>query len=244
MFKTVFIALMIIVGTNGASSADPMTYPDSSIRFSVDTIPTIHIQEASACDIMLQAGERINQSIISDSIRWKMTDGISADTPHIFLKPVSTGLHAVLIITTTRRTYHVYLVSTPQPRDVFVGFYYPAPIASLSSHAPPPAPSTPSPAWSCAKPLDARYRIYGARDFKPRSVCNDRVRTYINMGSIQGALPILVTVGEGNQDQIVGNPSWDSAHAEYIVDGVPDKLALVRDGKKGQRRVNVVRNAK
>jgi hypothetical protein len=149
----------------------------------------------------------------------------------------------MLIITTTRRTYHVRLVSTHDSGDVFVGFYYPSTIGQLHPHAP-SAPPTPSPAWSCATPLDARYRIYGANEFKPISVCNDHLRTYINMGVVKGGLPILVTVGDGNQDQIVGNPSWDTAHAEYVVDGVPDKLALVRDGRKGQLRVNIVRNGK
>src|ERR1700688_1522340 len=103
--KAFFIALAAAVLTARVAFADPMIYPDNSARFSVDSIPTIHIEAASACDIVLQSGERINQAIISDSVRWKMTDGISGDTPHIFLKPVDTDLHALLIITTTRRTY-------------------------------------------------------------------------------------------------------------------------------------------
>lgn len=243
MLKVLFTSLAAVLLMMSASFADPIIYPDRSARYSIDSIPTIHVQAASVCDLVLQSGERINQDIISDSLRWKMSDGMSGDTPHIFLKPVSAGLHAVLIITTTRRTYHVHLESTPDPGDVFVGFYYPSTVGQLHPHAP-PAPPTPSPAWSCASPLDTHYRIYGANEFRPVSVCNDRVKTYINMGAIKGALPILVTVGDGNQDQIVGNPSWDSAHDEYVVDGVPDRLALVRDSRKGQIRTNIVRNTK
>jgi hypothetical protein len=59
-----------------------------------------------------QAGEKINQAIISDSVRWKATDGVSgADTPHMFVKPTQDGLWATLTITTTRRVYHLRLES-------------------------------------------------------------------------------------------------------------------------------------
>ncbi len=60
------------------------------------------------------------------------------------------------------------------------------------------------------------------------------------MGGITGNLPVLVIVGEGNQDQI-GNVTFDAAHEEYIIDGVPDRLALLRDSNKGQVRVNIAR---
>lgn len=243
---TLAIALFAIPSVAPAL-ADPILYPDGSQRYSVESrqIPVVYIQAGDLCDIELQSGERINQAIISDSLRWKMTDGVSgASTPHVFVKATEGRLHALLTITTTRRTYHVRLVSTRRTGQEFVGFYYPPTVHAMREHrnvalAPKPA-RTPEPAWTCMAPLSSKYRIDGSTLFRPTSVCNDGAHTYVNMGGITGNLPVLVIVGEGNQDQI-GNVTFDAAHAEYIIDGVPDRLALLRDSNKGQVRVNIAR---
>jgi len=230
--------------TGVALASDPVLYPDGSYRYSAEAqaIPVVTIQQGDLCDIELQAGERINQAVISDSLRWKMTDGISgADTPHVFVKPTENDLRALLTITTSRRVYHIRLVSTNGSGEEFVGFYYPATIGQFRPHVVAAAP-TPSPAWTCARPLDSRYRIDGVPEFRPISVCNDGNHTYVNMGTIKGRLPVLVIVGDGNQDEI-GNLSFDDTHAEYVLDGVPDKLALLRDSSRGQLRVNIARTA-
>lgn len=244
-----FIAFAIACVTiaNGALAiAEPVLYPDGSQRYAAQSreIPTVHVQGGDLCDIELQAGERINQAIISDSLRWKMTDGVSgSDTPHIFVKPTEDHLHALLTITTSRRTYHVRLVSTRARGQEFVGFFYPPSPGMMRvrrmASAPTPAP-TAAPTWTCANPLDAKYRIDGSTLFRPSSVCNDGAHTYVNMTGITGNLPVLVIVGEGNQDQL-GNVTFEAAHDEYVIDGVPDRLALLRDSNKGQIRVNIAR---
>ncbi len=231
-----------------AASADPILYRDGSERYAAEGhgIPVVTIQAADLCDIELQSGEKINQAILSDTTRWRMTDGVSGhDVPHVFVKPTEAGLHALLTITTTRRTYHIRLVSTNGIGSEFVGFYYPSltshrgPIAAAVAPSPSAAPTAP-PAWTCAAPLDTQYRVDGATQFRPVSVCNDGLHTYVNLGPIDGTLPVLVKVGDGNQDQL-GNVSFDDAHAEYVLDGVPSHLALLRDSPKGQTRVNISR---
>ena len=237
--------------TMSVAAADGMLYPDGSIRFSAisRTIPEITVQQGDVCDIVLEDGERINQAIISDSIRWKMTDGISGNaTPHIFVKPVSSNLHALLTITTTRRTYHIRLTSTDGAGREFVGFYYPTPMNEIRQNlmAREHAVSVPriNAAWTSSAPMDSRYAFSGARQFRPKSVCNDGAHTYLNMDHIDGTLPVLVTVGDGNQDQIIGNPTWQPLHNEYTIDGVPNHLALVRDSRHGQIRVNITRTGR
>lgn len=242
-----WFVLALGIATCAIASADPISYPDGSMRYAAQGagIPVIEVQVGDLCDIQLQAGEKINQAIISDSVRWKMTDGVSgSDVPHVFLKPTDAGLHALLTITTTRRAYHVRVVSTSGEGRNFVGFYYPATIGQLrgahASNRTPAIAATPSPAWSCAPPLDSRYHVDGAKQFRPLSICNDGEHTYVNMGSVDGPLPVLVVVGDGNQDQIA-NVSFVDDHSEYILDGVPNKIALLRDSVKGQIRVNIAR---
>ena len=180
------IALNMIAMTQIAS-ADAVLYPDGSVRYPVisRTIPSVNIQQGDLCDIVLQPGERINQAVISDSLRWKMTDGTSEnDTPHIFLKPVAAGLNALLTVTTTRHTYHLRINSVNGSGREFIGFYYPAPPAPPRRFQPRPRP-TPyhQPlAWTCARRSTRTIVHGGARDFWPISVCNDGAHTYVNLG--------------------------------------------------------------
>jgi len=239
-----FSAATAFAASVSHASADPVQYPDGSLRFSATgtTIPTVYVQTADVCDIMLEPGERIRQAIISDSVRWKLTDGTSAaDTPHIFVKPTEPGIRALLTVTTTRRVYHVRLFATRDSGEEFVAFYYPKVLERLEAvgSRPRPAPTTP-PAYACAPPLDTAYRVFGANEFRPRSICNDGAHTYLNMGRIDGNLPVLVVIGDDGHDQI-GNFSFDNDHLEYVIDGVPKKLALLRNGGRGQLRVNIER---
>jgi P-type conjugative transfer protein TrbG len=240
-------ALVAAIASGTRAFADPILYPDGSQRYAAESreIPIVYVQAGDLIDIELQTGERINQAIISDSLRWKMTDGVSGSSiPHVFLKPVEGNLHALLTVTTSRRTYHVRLVSTSGAGQEFVGFYYPPSVATMRAReiakAIAVAPPTPAPAWSCTTPLDAKYRIDGSTLFRPSSVCNDGAHTYVNMAGVTGNLPVLVIVGEGNQDQI-GNVTFDAVHNQYVIDGVPERLALLRDSNKGQVRVNIAR---
>ncbi len=113
----------------------PIAYPDGSYRFPYgEAIPNIRVGVGDECDIELQPGEKINQAIISDSARWKATDGVSgADTPHMFVKPTEGGLWATLTVTTTRRVYHLRLESANGRQNEYVGFYYPQDAAARAA---------------------------------------------------------------------------------------------------------------
>jgi len=171
----------------------PMAYPDGSYRFPYgESIPTVRVGVGDECDIQLEPGEKINQAIISDSARWKATDGVSGlNTPHMFVKPTEGGLWATLTITTTRRVYHLRLESADGRQNEFVGFYYPqdaaaraaaeqrrafkrARLASLAAQraAASRAQAAIAATYTCAN-LDAKYKASGANEFRPVSVCND-----------------------------------------------------------------------
>jgi P-type conjugative transfer protein TrbG len=224
-------------------------YPDGSYRFPYgDAIPTVRVGVGDECDIQLQAGEKINQAIISDSARWRATDGVSgADTPHMFVKPMQDGLWATLTITTTRRVYHLRLESAEGRQNEYVGFYYPEDTAARARRAArraelradaERAQAAIVATYTCAK-LDAKYNVAGANEFRPVSVCNDGAHTYINIPEVTGDLPQPYTLD--NHTDEIANYSYDRTHRQFILDGVPIKLALIRGTGRGQLRTTFER---
>ncbi|MBD5634989.1 MAG: TrbG/VirB9 family P-type conjugative transfer protein [Candidatus Eremiobacteraeota bacterium] len=235
----------------------PIAYPDGSYRFPYgEAIPDVRVGVGDECDIQLQSGEKINQAIISDSARWKATDGVSgADTPHMFVKPTQDGLWATLTITTTRRVYHLRLESADGRQNEYVGFYYPqeaaaraaadkrraverSQLAFAASVKRAAAQRVLADTYVCAN-LDARYKVAGANEFRPVSVCNDGAHTYVNVREIVGDLPQPYAL-DNNTDEIV-NYSYDRTHRQFVLDGVPTNLALIRGSGRGQLRTTFAR---
>jgi len=238
----------------------PLMYPDGSYRFPYGgAVPTVRVGVGDECDIQLQPGEKINQAFISDSARWRATDGVSgADTPHMFVKPTGDGLWATLTITTTRRVYHLRLESASGRQNEYVGFYYPqdaaaraasqqrraierarlASVAAAQRTATERAQAAIAATYTCAS-LDARYKVAGANEFRPLSVCNDGAHTYVNVREIAGDLPQPYAL-DNRTDEIV-NYSYDRTHRQFILDGVPAKLALIRGTGHGQLRTTLER---
>jgi len=84
------------------------------------------------CDIELETGEEIQSLSLGDSSRWLATPAFSGAnatlTPHILVKPTEYGIVTNAVITTTRRTYYLGLVSRQKgdPGHVRrIKFYYP-----------------------------------------------------------------------------------------------------------------------
>ncbi len=248
------------VTRDGSHHNGAILYADGSYRFPYgEAIPTVWVGVGDECDIQLEPGEKINQAIISDSVRWKATDGVSgADTPHMFVKPTHDRLWATLTITTTRRVYHLRLQSSDGRQDEYVGFYYPQEAAAREAverqraidsarraaqvaqqrAAAQRARAAIAATYTCAK-LDTKYKVAGANEFRPVSVCNDGAHTYINVPEVAGDLPQPYTLD--NRTDEIANYSYDRAHRQFILDGVPTQLALIRGTGRGQLRTTFER---
>lgn len=84
------------------------------------------------CDIELETGEEILNLSLGDAGRWLASPAFSgansALTPHVIVKPTEYGIVTNAVITTTRRTYYLGLVSKPKGKPGHVRrvkFYYP-----------------------------------------------------------------------------------------------------------------------
>jgi P-type conjugative transfer protein TrbG len=241
----ILAAAAIATAPLAASAANPVTGADGVLRFPFgDTMPpTINCEPFFICDITLEPGESIQNVAIGDSVRWILspaTSGNAGDTPHILIKPTDVNLTTNLIVTTNRRSYSVNLHSVKNNPMLHVGFFYPQNLAqAFPTPAPSPSPS-PSPVEVpiSAAALDFRYVATGERKILPSHAFNDGKHTYLQFVAQLPQMPIVLEVGP-NGDQLINYRIKDGT--TYVIDGVPDRVALVVGSGKGSQRATIWR---
>ncbi|MEF0865256.1 TrbG/VirB9 family P-type conjugative transfer protein, partial [Rhizobium sp. BR 318] len=94
-----------------------------------ETQPSVVCSPLQVCDIELQGGEIVRDVLVGDTVRWKVEPATSGTTGgqaiHLIVKPSEAGLVTSMVVTTSRRTYHVQLKSHPSQYMARVGFDYP-----------------------------------------------------------------------------------------------------------------------
>src|SRR5437667_11831020 len=114
-----------------ANGQEPIIRKDEFVQYPYGlTEAIVTCQPLRVCDIELEAGEEILNVSLGDSSRWLASPAFSGDgeglTPHVLVKPTELGIATNAVITTTRRTYYLALVSRTDATHVRrVKFYYP-----------------------------------------------------------------------------------------------------------------------
>ncbi len=89
---------------------------------------------ASVCDIELQGGEVVRDVLVGDTVRWKVEPATSGaaggQAIHLIVKPSEPGLVTSMVVTTSRRTYHIQLKSHGTQYMARVGFEYPEDVSA------------------------------------------------------------------------------------------------------------------
>jgi len=198
-------------------------------------------------DIMLQPGEKLTESpAAGDTIRWiiAVTSSGSGNKKrvHILLKPVTDELHTNLVVTTSRRVYHLQIHSFKNRNQAQAGVSWRYPNENL--------PSMQSFINSQnlddenyqvnvdVKHLNFRYALDGKARWKPIRVFDDGKKTYIQFPDniSVGELPPLFVVSYEDKPQIV-NYRFKSNF--YIVDRLFQK-ALLQIGQNKPRKVYII----
>jgi type IV secretion system protein TrbG len=210
------------------------------------TPPTLVCTPLFVCDLALEPGEAIINIAVGDSVRWLIAPASSgaADrlTPHLLIKPIDVGLQTNLVVTTNRRTYEMLLASRASDPLLRVGFTYPQSIRqTFEAVRLQGRRARAREAFSKTRPekMDFAYRISGDRHLQPLRVFNDGTRTYVQMPVTLRQLPVLFAVENHGSDVLV-NYRFTAGHA-YVIDGVPERMALVDGAGKRQRRTEIVR---
>lgn len=210
------------------------------------TLPTVICAPLSVCDIELQSGEKImGVPMLGDAARWEAKPALSglgsSQVSHIIIKPFESGLTTTLIVTTSKRTYHIKLVSSNKDWTPRVAFTYPDDIerqwALYNAQTTQDSEKKTMPETrENIDSLNFEYEISGKAAWKPIRVYNDGVKTYVQMPSAmeQTEAPALLVVGSDGEQQIV---NYRLKKDRFIIDQIFSKAILIAGVDRSQEKI-------
>ena len=196
-------------------------------------------------DIALQKGEHLISVSAGDTVRWVIgdtTSGQGADQrEHILVKPIEAGLHTNLVINTTRRTYHLELVSTPRTWMASVSWRHPLEqLMALRATNQSARRAEPVAMRVDLSRLRFGFTISGDHpSWRPVRAFDDGRRVYIQFppGIGEGEMPPLFILGPKGQSELV---NYQVRPPYYIVDRL-FAAAELRLGAAPQQIVRITR---
>lgn len=222
--------------------------PDGKVVFLYGEIqPSVVCAPLQVCDIQLQPGEVVRDVLVGDTVRWKVEPATSGaaggQAIHLIVKPSEPGLVTSMVITTSRRTYHIQLKSHASQYMARVGFDYPedvsAKLADINARL--EARTIPG-AGVPAEQLNFGYSVSGRAGWRPTRVYSDGEKTYIQFPrSISGQDAPVLFVVSGGQNRIVNYRMHDDM---MIVDYHVDRAVLMSGVGWRQEKVTIRRGGR
>jgi type IV secretion system protein VirB9 len=209
-----------------------------------ETQPSVVCSPLQVCDIELQGGEIVRDVLVGDTVRWKIepaTSGAaSGQAIHLIVKPSEPGLMTSMVVTTSRRTYHIQLKSHPSQYMARVGFEYPDDVsnklADINSRL-----EIGSLAGTSPEALSFSYSLSGSAPWKPKRVYSDGTKTYIQFPrSIAGQDAPVLFVVSGGQNRIV---NYRMKKDVMIVDYAVEKAVLVSGVGWRRQKITIKRGS-
>ncbi|MDI7864966.1 P-type conjugative transfer protein TrbG [Rhizobiaceae bacterium n13] len=207
-----------------------------------ETQPSVVCSPLQVCDIELQGGEIVRDVLVGDTVRWKVEPATSGATGgqaiHLVVKPSEAGLVTSMVVTTSRRTYHIQLKSHPSQYMARVGFAYPEDIslrlADINSRL-----ETGRITGATPDKLNFSYSVSGRASWRPSRVYSDGEKTYIQFPkAISGQDAPVLFVISGGQNRIV---NYRMKNGMMIVDYAVDKAILVSGVGWKQQKITIRR---
>lgn len=225
-----------------------------------DSQPVLTCEPLRVCEIALEAGEEILDVALGDASRWhaeKMESGpADARVPHVVVKPTEADLATNLVVSTTRRVYHVALVSTDDAGEAYARrarFYYPHDLVAhwksegerararreaeqreVVARGPGLVPEA----------LNFGYEVKGDRTtWRPTQVFDDGVRVYLRMPEVMRVTeaPALFVRTPDGENALV---NYRVRGTTYVVDRLFERAVLVVGTGRAQEKVEIVRLAR
>ncbi|KAB2724309.1 P-type conjugative transfer protein TrbG [Brucella intermedia] len=204
--------------------------------------PSVVCSPLQVCDIELEGGEVVRDVLVGDTVRWKVEPATSGpaggQTIHLVVKPSEPGLVTSMVVTTSRRTYHIQLKSHASRYMARVGFEYPenvsARLADINARL---EASTIPGAGVPAEQLNFSYSVSGRAGWRPTRVYSDGMKTYIQFPrsvSRQDAPVLFIT--SGGQNRIV---NYRMKGDMMVVDYQIDRAVLVSGVGWKQEKVTI-----
>ncbi|KSV75626.1 conjugal transfer protein TrbG [Sinorhizobium sp. GW3] len=217
--------------------------PDGKVIFLFGEVqPSVVCSPLQVCDIELQGGEIVRDVLVGDTVRWKVEPATSGaaggQAVHLIVKPSEPSLLTSMVVTTSRRTYHIQLKSHPSQYMARVGFEYPenvsGKLADINSRL-----ETGSFGAAPPEALSFSYTVSGRAAWKPKRVYSDGTKTYIQFPrSIASQDAPVLFVVSGGENRIV---NYRMKNDVMIVDYAVDKAVLVSGVGWRQQKITIRR---
>ncbi|NTA40279.1 P-type conjugative transfer protein TrbG [Agrobacterium salinitolerans] len=209
--------------------------------------PSVVCSPLQVCDIELQGGEVVRDVLVGDTVRWKVEPATSGaaggQAIHLIVKPSEAGLVTSMVVTTSRRTYHIQLKSHATQYMARVGFDYPEDVSTKLAdvNARLEASTIPG-AGVPVELLSFAYSVSGSAGWRPTRVYSDGQKTYIQFPrSISGQDAPVLFVVSGGQNRIV---NYRMKSNMMVVDYNIDRAVLVSGVGWKQQKVTISRGGR
>lgn len=219
--------------------------PDGKVIFLFGEVqPSVVCSPLQVCDIELEAGEIVRDVLVGDTVRWKVepaTSGLpGAQAVHLIVKPAEAGLATSMIVTTSKRTYHIELKSHATHYMARVGFEYPEDVEARFAEINARVEASIMPgAGVPADQLDFGYRMEGAARWKPTRIYSDGLKTYIQFpAALAGQDAPVLFVTSGGENRIV---NYRLNGTMMVVDFYIEQAILVSGVGTKQQKITIKR---
>jgi type IV secretion system protein VirB9 len=195
-----------------------------------ETQPSVVCSPLQVCDIELEAGEVVRDVLVGDTVRWKIepaTSGaVGGQAIHLIVKPAEPGLLTSMVVTTSRRTYHIQLKSHPIQYMARVGFSYPEDVSDKLADVNARLEAKGGPGGGVSTDqLNFSYTVRGNAPWRPTRVYSDGQKTYIQFPpSLAGQDAPVLFVVSGGQNRIV---NYRMSNNLMVVDYNIERAVLV-----------------
>ncbi|MBA3447687.1 MAG: P-type conjugative transfer protein TrbG [Pseudaminobacter sp.] len=219
--------------------------PDGKVIFLYGEVqPSVVCSPLQVCDIELQPGEVVRDVLIGDTVRWKVEPATSGATGgqaiHLIVKPSEPGLVTSMVVTTSRRTYHIQLKSHQSQYMARVGFEYPEDVSTKLADINARLEASVIPgAGVPAEQLNFGYSVSGSARWRPTRVYSDGLKTYIQFPRTLASqdAPVLFVVS-GGENRIV---NYRMKGNMMVVDYQVDRAVLLSGVGRRQEKVTIRR---
>lgn len=219
--------------------------PDGQVIFLYGQVqPSVVCAPLQVCDIELQPGEIVRDVLVGDTVRWKVEPATSgapgAQAVHLIVKPAEAGLDTSMVVTTSRRTYHIQLKSHQSQYMARTGFDYPEDVGARFADINARMEASIVPGASVpADQLNFAFSVSGSARWKPTRIYSDGMKTYIQFPSaVSGQDAPVLFVVSGGQNRIV---NYRMNGAMMVVDYYIDQAILVSGVGNRQQKITIRR---
>lgn len=254
LFGVTSIAAQTTTGAAGSGSdtiaAQPRTdLPSIMVVPFGQSEPVLTCAPLRACVVELEAGETVvDAPIAGDPVRWIIQPakaGADGSTQLVVVKPTDCDLSTNLVLTTSRRIYHVALESPPckgrgtNPRHSYtrhLKFSYPADAGRQWIQ------QTSTAGGLSVESLRFNYRVKRGKKapWVPAAVFDDGVRVFIKLPpeAKHAELPVLFNVEDDGSRTLL---NYTVVEDTYVTDRLLSRGELVTGTGKRERRITIER---